>query len=156
MSEEEESGTLDVSESGVSLQHLLAQAVESEIEAAETYRNLLDKDLPERARPKVKRLVAQEEEHEENLRTIFEDFFPDEEISLPERSGIEVPPEIARSDNPREIIEKAMETERESENFYSELIDEFDEKEVRRLLGYLAANEREHYEILKVERDKLE
>ncbi|MEF8799231.1 MAG: ferritin family protein, partial [Candidatus Bipolaricaulota bacterium] len=118
--------------------------------------NLLDKNLPERARPKVKRLVTQEEEHEEKLRTIFEDFFPDEEIPLPERSGVEVPSEIARINAPKEIIEKAMETERESEKFYSELIGEFDDREVRRLLGYLAANEREHYEILKVERDKLE
>lgn len=156
MREEEESATPDVSESGVSLQKLLAQAIKSEIEAAKTYRNLLDKNLTERVRPKVKRLVAQEEEHEENLRTIFEDFFPDEEITLPERSGIEVPPEIARSDSAKEIIEKAMETERETEKFYGELIGEFDDKEVRRLLGYLAANEREHYEILKIERDKLE
>ncbi|MEF8726410.1 MAG: ferritin family protein [Candidatus Bipolaricaulota bacterium] len=156
MSEEEDSATLDISESGVSLQGLLAQAIKSEIEAAKTYRNLLDKNLPERARPKVKRLVTQEEEHEEKLRTIFEDFFPDEEIPLPERSGVEVPSEIARINAPKEIIEKAMETERESEKFYSQLIKEFDDREVRRLLGYLAANEREHYEILKVERDKLE
>ncbi|MFW6104678.1 MAG: ferritin family protein [Candidatus Bipolaricaulota bacterium] len=156
MSEEEDSVTLNVSESGISLQKLLAQAIKSEIEAAKTYRNLLDKNLPERARPKVKRLVTQEEEHEEKLRTIFEDFFPDEEIPLPERSGVEVPSEIARKGSPREIIEKAMETERESEKFYSELIGEFDDRDVRRLLGYLAANEREHYEILKVEREKLE
>lgn len=140
----------------VSLQQLLAKAIRSEIEAAETYRNLLEKDLPEETRPKIARLVTQEEEHEENFRSIFEDFFPNSEIPLPERSEIEVPSEIPQGVTPDEIIEKAMETEREAENFYSELIEEFEDNEVQRLLGYLAANEREHYEILKVQLNKLE
>lgn len=155
MSEEKESGSLDTSSDELSLQQLLAKAIKSEIEAAETYRMLLEKDLPEETRSKIERLVSQEEEHEENFWSIFEDFFPDGETPLPERSEIEVPSEIPQGATPEEVIEIAMETERESEEFYSGLIDEFDDREVKRLLAYLAANEREHYEILKVELNKL-
>ena len=42
------------------------------------------------------------------------------------------------------------------EKFYSGLMDGCDAKEMRRLAGYLAAKEREHYEILKVQLSKLE
>ncbi|MCF7890356.1 ferritin family protein [Candidatus Bipolaricaulota bacterium] len=156
MSEEKESGALGIPNDESSLKQLLEKAIKSEIESAETYRNLLKKDLPDETRTNIEKLVTQEEGHEENFRSIFEDFFPDEEISLPERSEIEVLSEIPRNATPSETIEQAMKTERESEDFYSNLIEEFDDREIRRLLGFLAANEREHYEILKVELNKLE
>lgn len=156
MSEEKDSETSDTIDGEVTLQQLLAKAIKSEIESAETYRTLLDKDLPEETRQKIEKLVAREEEHEDNFSSIFTDFFPDEEIPLPERSDIEVMSEIPQDATPEQLIEKALEMERESEKFYNDLADKFDDKEVRRLMGYLAANEREHYEILKEELTNLE
>ncbi|MBS3793224.1 hypothetical protein KGY77_11355, partial [Candidatus Bipolaricaulota bacterium] len=67
----------------------------------------------------------------------------------------EVMSEIPQDATPQQLIEKALETERESEKFYSDLVGEFEDREVKRLMGYLAANEREHYEILKEELTKL-
>lgn len=156
MSEEKDSETSDTIDGEVTLQQLLAKAIKSEIESAETYRTLLDKDLPEETRQKIEKLVAREEEHEDNFSSIFTDFFPDEEIPLPERSDIEVMSEIPQDATPEQLIEKALEMERESEKFYNDLADKFDDQEVRRLMGYLAANEREHYEILKEELTNLE
>lgn len=49
-----------------------------------------------------------------------------------------------------------METERESEEFYGELAEEFEDEEIRRLLGFLASSEREHYHILEDELKKIE
>lgn len=156
MNEKREGDSFDLSSDDVSLQSLLGFAVKAEIESAETYRNLLNRDLPAETRTKVTRLVKQEEEHEEKFWSIFKDFFPDEEIDLPERADIENNVDIPDDITTRKLFEKAMEAERESEKFYSELADEFDDKEVRNLLGFLAANEREHYEILKEELRKLE
>lgn len=156
MDEEKESSHFDLLNFEVPLQELLGRAVKTELEEAEIYRNLLEKDLPEKTVPVIKRFVTQEEDHEEKLRSTFDDFFPDEEIPLPERSGIEIPEKVSEETTAKEIIEKAIEAERDAEEFYRELIDEFEDKEVKRLLGFLASNEREHYEILRVELNKLE
>lgn len=155
MREEKEPETFDTINGEVTLQQLLARAIKTEIESAETYRTLLEKDLPEETKQKIEKLVAQEEEHEDNFSSIFDDFFPEDEIPLPERSDIEVMSEIPQDATPQQLIEKALETERESEKFYSDLVGEFEDREVKRLMGYLAANEREHYEILKEELTKL-
>ncbi|MEF8917379.1 MAG: ferritin family protein, partial [Candidatus Bipolaricaulota bacterium] len=136
-------------------QELLGRAIKTELEEAEVYRNLHEKYLPETTKATIERFVVQEEEHEEKLRSTFDDFFPGEEIPLPERSGIELPENISEKTTPKEIIKKAIEGERDAEEFYRELRDEFEDKEVRRLLGFLASNEREHYEILRVELNKL-
>ena len=156
MSEEKNRGPFDTIYGEATLQQLLARAIKTEIESAETYRALLDKELPEETRQKIKKLVAQEEEHEDNFSSVFEDFFPEDEIPLPERSDIEVMSEIPQNATPEQLIEKAFEIERESEKFYNDLIGEFEDREIKRLMGYLAANEREHYEILKEELTKLE
>lgn len=156
MNKEKEPDENDRSSGKTSLQELLAEATRAEIESAETYRSLLDRDLPEDTRSKLERLVEQEEEHEEKLWDVLEDFFPEEEVTLPERSGIEDPGEVSQEASPEELIQKAMEAELDSEEFYRELIEEFEDQEVRRLLGFLASTEREHYEILKEELGKLE
>ena len=44
----------------LSLQELLGIAIKSEIEAAEIYRNLLNRDLPEETRKRLESLVEQE------------------------------------------------------------------------------------------------
>ncbi|MBS3792936.1 hypothetical protein KGY77_09885, partial [Candidatus Bipolaricaulota bacterium] len=130
MSEEKEPETFDTINGEVTLQRLLARAIKTEIESAETYRTLLEKDLSEETKQKIEKLVAQEEEHEDNFSSIFDDFFPEDEIPLPERSDIEVMSEIPQDATPQQLIEKALETERESEKFYSDLVGEFEDREV--------------------------
>ncbi len=138
------------------LQELLGVAVRAEIEAAEIYRNLLDRDLPEKTREKVESLVSQEENHEEEFWSIIEDFYPQDKISLPESSGLSNPVEIDEGVTLEKLFQTAMTSEKESEKFYQNLMERFEEKEVRRTLGFLAASEREHYEILKEELQKLD
>ncbi len=139
-----------------SLQELLGVAIQSEIEAAETYRELLARELPKETRSVIERLVSQEEEHEESFRDILNDFYPNEEISLPEGSSPESSLTIEESASAEDLIQASLEAEKKAEEFYSDLTDEFEDKEVRRLLGYMAATEREHYEILKSELEKLQ
>lgn len=155
MNEDKELSQFDLFDFEVPLQELLGRAVKAEIEEAKIYRDLLQKNLPVNTRPIIEEFIVQEEEHEEKLRTTFDDFFPEEEIPLPRRSGIEIPENITIETTSREIIEKAIEAERDSEEFYRELIDEFEDKEVQNLLGYLASVEREHSEILKEELNKM-
>ncbi len=156
MSKEKGTSDVDLFDFDATLQELLGRAVKTEIEEAEFYRDLLEKDLPQETGPKIERFIEQEEGHEEELRATFEDFYPGEKIPVPEGSMLEVPVGISQRTDSRDLMEKAMYGERDAEKFYRELIDEFETKEVRRLLGYLATKEREHYEILKDELNKLE
>lgn len=156
MNKQNEMAYFDLFNFDISIRELLGRAIKTEIEEAEIYRDLLEKDLLEETRSKVERFITQEEDHKEKLEATFDDFFPGEEIPLPDRSGIEIPKEISQQVAPKELMEKAMDAESDAEEFYREMIHEFEEKEVRRLLGFLASNEREHYEILKEELGKLE
>ncbi len=156
MDEKEKDSYFKPSGGEISLRELLKIAIRSEIESAETYRKLLDRDLPAETREKVERLVEQEEEHEEKFWSVFSDFFPDDEKDLGE--GNEIEAEIRNSEDPslQELLETAMKDERKSEEFYDNLRDQFEDREVRSMLGYLAANEREHYQILQQELKKLD
>jgi len=139
-----------------SLQELLGVAIKSEVEAAEIYRKLSNRDLPEGTKEKVETLVEQEERHEETFWSIIDDFFPDEEVSIPDQSGISNPVELKDDITLDELFEIAMASERESESFYKELKERFEDPAVCRMLGFLAASEREHYEILKQERQEID
>lgn len=126
-----ENGSIgDFSAEDLSLQELLAIAVRAEIEAAETYRELLKKDLSEETRNKLEDLVSQEESHEEEFWSILEDFYPEEEISLPENSGITNPVEISDKTSLDELFRAAMESEVKSEEFYKLMQEKFEDKEV--------------------------
>jgi len=156
MNEGGEMSGVDLFDFEASLQELLGRAVKTEIEEAEFYRDLLEKNLLDETRSTIEKFIEEEEEHEEELRTIFEDFYPGKKITVPEGLMLEVPGGVSRRSGPRNLMEKAMYGERDAEKFYRKLTDEFEGKEVRRLLGYLATREREHYEILKVELKKFE
>jgi len=155
MSSSEEEQNYDFSEESNSLQDLLGVAIRAEIEAAEIYRRLLNQDLNEETRQKVEKLVEQEENHEETFWSIMKDFFPEEEITLPENSGITNPVEISEDLSLEELFQTAMDSEKESEEFYNTLREKFEDKEAKRTLGFLAASEREHYETLKEELKKI-
>ncbi len=155
MSSSEEEQNYDFSEEANSLQDLLGVAIRAEIEAAEIYRRLLNQDLPEETKQKVEMLVEQEEDHEETFWSIMKDFFPEEEITLPENSGITNPVEISEDLSLEELFQTAMDSEKESEEFYNTLRERFEDEEAKRTLGFLAASEREHYEILKEELKKI-
>ena len=155
MSSSKEAQNLDFSEESNSLQDLLGVAIRAEIEAAEIYRRLLNQDLNEETRQKVEKLVEQEEDHEETFWSIMKDFYPEEEITLPENSGITNPVEVAEDLSLEELFQTAMDSEKESEEFYNTLRERFEDKEAKRTLGFLAASEREHYEILKEELKKI-
>jgi len=148
--------TKELLDEGLSLQELLGIAVRAEIEAANIYRNLLEKDLSEQTREKLEKLVLQEERHEKKFWSIIRDFYPEEEITLPEDSGITNPVEIDDSTSLEELFRIAMESEVESEKFYKSMREKFEDKEVRRTLGFLAASERGHYETLKDELNRLD
>lgn len=155
MSSSKKARNYDFSEESNSLQELLGVAIRAEIEAAEIYRRLLNKELNEETRQKVEKLVEQEERHEETFWSIIKDFFPEEEITLPENSGITNSLEFSEDISLEELFQTAMDSEKGSEEFYRNLRKRFEDTEAKRTLGFLAASEREHYEILKEELKKI-
>ncbi len=136
---------------------LLEIGIKSEIAAQEAYGKLIERDLPKSFENKLVFLQREEEGHEETLRGIFEELYPDEEPDLPSESVVPMPEiEFDEGDSVSDILEAAMKSEIESEEFYRDLSREFDEdsKEFK-LLDYLSRMERGHYEIIRNQLDSI-
>ena len=136
---------------------LLEVGIRSEIEAQRVYSKLMERDLPNSFRNKLDFLEKEEEGHEETLRSIFNELYPNDEPDLPDESSAPVPKiDFDESDSVSDILEDAMKSEIDSEEFYRDLSKEFDEdsKEYK-LLDYLSRMEKGHYEILRNQLDSI-
>lgn len=105
---------------------LLEIGIKSEIVAQEAYGKLIERDLPKSFENKLVFLQREEEGHEETLRGIFEELYPDEEPDLPSESVVPMP---------------EIEFDEDSKEF--------------KLLDYLSRMERGHYEIIRNQLDSI-
>jgi rubrerythrin len=147
----------DVFEDSGSLEEIMVKAIKLEVEASNNYEAFLKLPLSDPLRKKIKRLKFQEEQHENTFRSIFNDFFPNREPELPKKSGLSSYSfEVTRDSELVDVLAGAKHSEKEFELFYDNLIAKFNDKHVRSLIGFLAASEREHYEILRAEISNLQ
>lgn len=142
------------------LKEVLENGIRSEIEAQDVYNDISEVGVPTILKNKLKFIINEEKEHERILRSIFNSYFPDEDPKLPEES-IKPSPSIDENiDSVEKLFEQAMESEKDSQEFYRELaeslreqkskISDFNE-EPEKIARYLAQMERGHYHIFKNE-----
>jgi rubrerythrin len=132
-------------------------AIKSEIEAAKDYSRLYGKVKNEILRMKLKFLISEEKKHHRILEKLFSQRFPGEELEIPEKSflpPINVSP--AKKLSVLNLFKLALKAEKMSENFYREAEERAEDKESKRILGYLVRVERSHYFIIKSEIDMLD
>ena len=135
--------------------NILELSIKSEIEAQKTYETLLERDIPENIKNRLKNFLKSEKSHEESLRNIFNDWYPDEEPTITKES-VDIEGQIKEvGDNMKELLEKAMEDEKNAEETYSKLGDKYEDKGKARVFKHLAYTEREHYEAVKRELENL-
>ena len=132
-------------------------AIKSEIEATEDYSRLHKKVKNEILRMKLKFLISEEKKHRRILERLFSQRFPEEELKIAEKSFL--PPikvSLAKKFSVLDLFKLALKAEKMSENFYKEAGGQAEDKESKRILGYLVRVERSHYFIIKSEIDMLD
>ncbi len=132
-------------------------AIKSEIEATEAYSRLHKKVKNEILRMKLKFLISEEKKHHRILERLFSQRFPEEELRIAEKSFL--PPikaSLAKKFSVSDLFKLALKAEKMSEEFYREAGERAEDKESKRILGYLVRVERSHYFIIKSEIDMLD
>lgn len=131
-------------------------AIRSEMDAQKAYKKLLKSDFSPEMKERVKEFVKQEAGHEEKLRDLFRDWYPDKELQMPEKvMNIEGKIEKIPSD-PRKLLKLSIRNEKKAEEIYSELGDRMEEKPEYKTFKHLAYIERQHRNALKDELAKIE
>jgi len=132
-------------------------AIRSEIEAAAAYTSLNEKVKNEILRMKLKYLVLEEKKHRRILERLFSQRFRGEKLEIPEKSFLP-PIKVSRAKklSVLDLFKLALKAEKMSEEFYREAGKQAEDKETKRILGYLVRVERSHYFIIKSEIDMLD
>jgi len=139
----------------VSTEKVDVLAWNEKIENNKQFDNEKKKRLLKEFEEKIKNIVKNEKNHEKTIRNIFADWYPEEDPQPVEKS-VSIEGQIkSESKDLVDLLEKAIEDERNAEGIYSELGERMQDKPESRILQYLAFMEREHSEILKDELERL-
>ncbi len=134
--------------------NLLSLAIKLEINVQNNYETLSKLEILFDLRKTLSRLKKQEMEHENILRDIFSGFYPGKEpnpeISIPNQEL-----NVDKIDDVSTLLKRAMKDEKMAEEFYRKMAHELKGSN-KKLVSYLSYIEREHYEILRKEVEKLE
>ncbi len=147
---------LDVEIKDLDAEKVIEIAIKSEIDAQRAYKKLEKSDISPEMKEKVKEFIEQESDHEEKLRTLFNDWYPDKELQLPEKiMNIEGNIDETPSD-PKKLLKESIRNEKKDEEIYSELGDRMETDPETNTFKHLAYIEREHRNALKDELANME
>lgn len=158
---------------------LLEIGIRSEIESQKVYEEMTGREkIPKYLERKINFVKKEEKEHEEKLRKMFSQEFPEKEPDLPKESEKPAPEEAdlkgkesswwrliwpfsgsemnMKSVTINKLFKKAMKSEKESKEFYENLGNELEDQESRELARTLAHMEEGHYNTLEHELESLE
>lgn len=133
------------------IKELLEQGIQSEINSQNVYKSVAKERHSYSLSGKLRFLIEEEREHEKTLRRFFKERFPDETPDIPQEVLKPAPDVDVESDSLGELLEEAMESEKESMDFYEELADRFEDEDKQQLARYLANMEEGHYQLLEHE-----
>ena len=150
----QEDPKMAVNLSSISVDMALSMAIQFEKDAANIYkrvqgmvRNFILKD-------KLSFLMKEEKRHQKILLELFGKMYPGHS---PDKAGRSIAPDlnvhVDEDSTVPDLLEMAMNAEKEAEEFYDELADEVEERGVQEILRYLASMEHGHYFLLKGELD---
>jgi rubrerythrin len=146
--------------SKLSYEEALAYWMLGEREEAKFYRELAERaralDLGESIVKVFEKLSKDSERHAEELSSIFRESFSREpKTDIPPVEVLPVLSKFERADQIKEVLEAAMESEMTAHNVYKLLAEKVKDEKLRELYFKLAEVERNHYEALKTEYEKL-
>ena len=133
----------------LSYKEVIEQGIKSEMNAQTKYEAVAKANYSYALSENLRFLLKQEKQHEKQLRELFKKEFPNEKPHIPDEALKPAPDIELESESIGELLEEAMESEKESTMFYKHLADRFDDDKRKELANYLAHMERGHYKILK-------
>ncbi len=137
-----------------STKELIEIAIKGEAEERGMYKELVPK-VPKVFVEKINLFAEQESRHEDTLRGIFQDFFPDSDVQISDKPSFSYGIDIDDETSLLDLLEKGIILEKKSYQYYQKMANSFEDKSLQRLISYVAYMERGHYEALKSERDSV-
>jgi len=142
------------------LDELLLVAIKSEIDSEKAYLEVAHRVKNPFLKNRLEFLANEEKGHRAFLENIFRKTFPNKGLIIPERSTIPLPEirlysETGSMRDVVAILDDAMKAEEGAYDFYTSLEGRFEDEKMRKTLHYLAIMEKDHYSILKRERDEM-
>jgi rubrerythrin len=135
---------------------VLGIAIRSEIEAVKLYKRMGDQVKNNDLKEKLSFLMGEEEKHRSLFEDLFVKHYPDVELKLPEQSSVPMMDvALTQEMSMKELFEVAMNAEKISETFYSDLAKKSKDPSGTSMLNYLSNIERGHYDLLKNEYEML-
>jgi rubrerythrin len=142
---------MPVDAASLSKEKALAMAIKSEQEAEALYARLDSQVRNFVMKEKLRFLVNEEKKHQQMLQELFRKLFPGRTPA----SDRSITPRVALTlgENPTvpDLLELAMDAEKEAEEFYDALSLNVEERGLQDILQYLASMEHGHYFLLKGE-----
>lgn len=137
---------------GLSLEEMLIFAIKGEVEAGKIYTQVANDSKNLFLKDRLEFLAREELKHRAQLEAMYEIYFPNKEIVLPDSTPVPRPRLNYDPANPiSDILELAMEAEKATQEFYMAMAELMEDKEARVTMMYLAAMEGDHYAILESE-----
>lgn len=140
------------------LEDLLKTAYRSELDSEKTYSNIADNVENGLLKDKLMFLAQEEKKHQNFIKKIHKIRFPDKTLT-PSKETVIPFPKIEFSDEDialSKILKQAMDAENFAQNFYQNLSEKFDDKEIKNMLQYFADMEKGHFKILENEKESME
>ncbi len=138
----------------LSLKEILGYAIESE-EAARVYYTELAKNAPELVATRFHNLAREEEIHKKTVQKIYQEHFGDESYTVPGNlPPLESSVKISTVTSLIRALDTAMWNEYNAYRVYKYLAKQ--EETHKNLFEYLAAMEKGHYEVVRMEKDTYE
>ncbi len=143
----------------MNLKELIEIGIKSEMDAQEAYGLIAEEDIPTPLENSLRSLKKDEKDHEESLRTIFKEHFPDKEPVIPDKMELSeeiktegdfikegVKPEV---ESIAKVIERAMNAEKDAQEYHKALEDKLEDRDMKSIAASMAYMEKGHYERLK-------
>ncbi len=138
---------------------LLRAAIKSEKQSRALYAGLSRQVRNAFLKERLGFLAGEENKHKKHLEAMFHDLFPDRKLILPRKPVVPLP-QLTIGDERvplSQVLQKAMDAEEAAYNFYKQLALLFpNDIRKRNLLGYFAAMEMSHYQLLESEKQNTE
>lgn len=142
---------VDISQA--SLKDLLGMAVRSEMDSNQVYNDLSLRFSNPLLKEKFQWLANEENKHKETLENLFDRLFHGDQLEVPDEPVKELFKriEMAPSSTLVDILYQAMESEKNSEDFYARLAEKVEEDLPKKILIYLSKVEHSHLKMLEGE-----
>ncbi len=140
------------------IEDMIVAAIKSEIDSRDIYTNLAERAENAFLKDKLRFLSDEEEKHREGITAIYDDYFPDRTLEIPELSPVPLPTVTITDERIplSELLSQAMAAEEAAHEFYNGLAARIDRAPAQKMLRYFATMELGHYRLLEIEKKNLE